>query len=93
MAVNIIDRQKAEALIQEQVINTIQQEAPTTSAFMQMATKLPNMTSGVTRMPVLSVMPSAYFVNGETGFKQTTRQEWENVYLNAAELAVIVPMG
>lgn len=92
MAVNIIDRQKAEALIQEQVINTIQQEAPTTSAFMQMATKLPNMTSGVTRMPVLSVMPSAYFVNGETGFKQTTKQEWENVYLNAAELAVIVPI-
>lgn len=92
MAVNIIDRQKAEALIQEQVINTIQQEAPATSAFMQMATKLPNMTSGVTRMPVLSVMPSAYFVNGETGFKQTTKQEWENVYLNAAELAVIVPI-
>ena len=92
MAVNIIDRQRAEALIQEQVINTIQQEAPTTSAFMQMATKLPNMTSGVTRMPVLSVMPSAYFVNGETGFKQTTKQEWENVYLNAAELAVIVPI-
>ena len=92
MAVNIIDRQKAEALIQEQVINTIQQEAPTTSAFMQMATKLPNMTSGVTRMPVLGVMPSAYFVNGETGFKQTTKQEWENVYLNAAELAVIVPI-
>ena len=92
MAVNIIDRQKAEALIQEQVINTIQQEAPASSAFMTMATKLPNMTSGVTRMPVLSVMPSAYFVNGETGFKQTTKQEWENVYLNAAELAVIVPI-
>ena len=92
MAVNIIDRQKAEALIQEQVINTIQQEAPASSAFMTMATKLPNMTSGVTRMPVLSVMPSAYFVNGETGFKQTTKQEWENVYLNAAEMAVIVPI-
>ena len=92
MAINIIDRQKAEALIQEQVINTIQQEAPASSAFMTMATKLPNMTSGVTRMPVLSVMPSAYFVNGETGFKQTTKQEWENVYLNAAEMAVIVPI-
>jgi HK97 family phage major capsid protein len=92
MAVNIIDRQKAEALIQEQVINTIQQEAPASSAFMTMATKLPNMTSGITRMPVLSVMPSAYFVNGETGFKHTTKQEWENVYLNAAELAVIVPI-
>lgn len=32
MAVNIIDRQKAEALIQEQLVNTIQQEAPATMA-------------------------------------------------------------
>ena len=92
MAVSILNRQAAEALIQEQIINTIQQEAPANSVFMSMATKLPNMSSGVTRMPVLSVMPSAYFVNGETGYKQTTKQEWENVYLNAAELAVIVPI-
>lgn len=92
MAVNIIDRQKAEALIQEQLINTIQQEAPANSAFMSMAKKLPNMTSKQTRMPVLDVLPTAYWVNGDTGFKQTSKQEWDNVYLTAAELAVIVPI-
>lgn len=92
MAVNIIDRQKAEALIQEQLVNTIQQEAPASSAFMSMARKLPNMTSKQTRMPVLDVLPTAYWVNGDTGFKQTSKQEWDNVYLTAAELAVIVPI-
>lgn len=92
MAVDILDRQKAEALIQEQLINTIQQEAPASSAFMSMAKKLPNMTSKQTRMPVLDVLPTAYWVNGDTGFKQTSKQEWDNVYLTAAELAVIVPI-
>lgn len=92
MAVNIVDRQKAEALIQEQLINTIQQEAPANSAFMSMARKLPNMSSKTTRMPVLDMLPTAYWVNGDTGMKQTTKQEWDNVYLTAAELAVIVPI-
>lgn len=88
----IVDRQKAEALIQEQLVNTIQQEAPANSVFMSMAKKLPNMTSKQTRMPVLDVLPTAYWVNGDTGFKQTSKQEWDNVYLTAAELAVIVPI-
>ena len=79
MAVNIVDRQKAEALIQEQLINTIQQEAPANSAFMSMARKLPNMSSKTTRMPVLDMLPTAYWVNGDTGMKQTTKQEWDNV--------------
>lgn len=34
----------------------------------------------------------AYWVGGDTGFKQTSRQAWDNVYLTAAELAVIVPI-
>ena len=89
---NIITKQEAEALIQEQLVSDIQQENPIQSSFMKLATKLPNMTSGTTRMPVLSVMPSAYFINGETGYKQTTKQAWENVYLNAAEIAAIVPI-
>ena len=85
-------REQAEALIQEQLINTIQQDAPKTSVFMSLARKLPNMTSKQTRMPVLDMLPMAYWVNGDTGFKQTSQQAWENVYLTAAELAVIVPI-
>ena len=59
---------------------------------MQLGRKLPNMTSKQTRIPVLSMLPLAYWVNGDTGYKQTSRQAWENVYLTAGELAVIVPI-
>ena len=84
---NIIDRTRAEALIREQVVATIFQDAPKNSTVMQLGRKLPNMTSKQTRVPVLSMLPLAYWVNGDTGFKQTSRQAWENVYL-----AVIVPI-
>lgn len=88
----IISREKAEALIRDQIINTIQQDAPKSSIVMQLARKLPNMTSKQTVMPVLDMLPTAYWVNGDTGFKQTTQAAWDNVKLTAAELAVIVPI-
>ncbi len=89
---NMISRQNAEALIQEQLINTIQQDAPKQSVFMQLARKLPNMTSRQTRIPVLDMLPMAYWVSGDTGFKQASQQAWDNIYLTAEELAVIVPI-
>ena len=89
---NVIDRSRAEALIREQVVSTIFQDAPKQSVVMQLGRKLPNMTSRQTRIPVLSMLPLAYWVNGDTGYKQTSRQAWENVYLTAGELAVIVPI-
>lgn len=88
----MVDRQAAEALIQEQLIDTIQQEGIQQSVFMQLARKLSNMTSKQTRVPVLDMLPMAYWVNGDTGFKQTSEQAWDNVYLTAEELAVIVPV-
>ncbi len=88
----MVNRQQAEALIQEQLINTIQQDAPKQSVFMGLARKLPNMTSKQTRIPVLDMLPMAYWVNGDIGFKQTSSQAWDNVYLTAEELAVIVPI-
>lgn len=88
----MIHRQQAEALIQEQLTNVIQQDAPKQSIFLSLARKLPNMTSKQTRIPVLDMLPMAYWVNGDTGFKQTSEQAWDNVYLTAEELAVIVPI-
>ena len=87
-----ITREQAEALIQEQIVQIIQQKAPEQSIFMRLARKLPNMTSKQTRVPVLDMLPMAYWVNGDTGFKQTSQQAWDNVYLVAEELAVIVPI-
>lgn len=92
MAVNMISRQNAEAIIREQVVPEIFQDVPKQSTFMSLARKMPNMTSKQTRMRVLDVLPMAYWVNGDTGYKQTSEQAWDNVYMTAAELAVIVPI-
>lgn len=92
MPVNIVSRSDAEALIQEQLISTIEQDAPKSSIFMQLCRKLPNMSSNQTRMRVLDMLPLAYWVNGDTGMKQTSKQAWDNVYMYAEELAVIVPI-
>ncbi|MDO4863461.1 MAG: phage major capsid protein [Ruminococcus sp.] len=89
---NMISREQAEALIREQVVPEIFQKAPAQSTFMGLARKLPNMTSKQTRIRVLDVLPFAYWVNGDTGYKQTSEQAWDNVFITAAELAVIVPI-
>ena len=50
------------------------------------------MARGVQRQPVLDTKPTAYFPSSETGLRQTTSLAWRNVYLNAEEISVIVPI-
>lgn len=87
-----IDRSGAGALIPEDVSREIVQGVPMNSAAMRLMRKLPNMSRNQRRVPVLSALPTAYFVNGDTGQKKTTNMAWANKYLNAEELAVIVPI-
>lgn len=87
-----IDRTGTEALIPEDASRDIIQGVPKYSAVMQLATKAPNMPTNQRRIPVLSTLPTAYFVNGDTGLKQTSEQSWENKFFNAEELAVIIPI-
>ena len=60
---SIINREQAEALIREQIVDTIFQEAPKQSIVMQLGRRLPNMTSKQTKVPVLDMLPMAYWVN------------------------------
>jgi HK97 family phage major capsid protein len=78
-------------LVPTPVAAEIISEMPKASAVMSLARRV-TMSSKTSRQPVLSVLPSAYFVTGDTGLKQTTKADWENVTLVAEELAVIVPI-
>jgi len=89
---NSITRTDAEALIETQLIKTIFEDVPKQSAVLSLMKKLPNMTSKQTKIRVLDLLPLAYWVNGDTGYRKTTKQAWDNVYLTAADLAVIVPI-
>ena len=88
----IIDRSGAESLIPVQESNEIIQGVVTQSAVLSRGRKLANMTSRQYKMPVLDMLPIAYFVNGDTGQKQTTKQAWDKKFITAEEIAVIVPV-
>lgn len=90
--VDIIDRTGAESLIPTQEANEIIQGVVAQSAVLSRGRKLANMTSKQYKMPVLDMLPIAYFVNGDTGQKQTTKQMWDKKFIVAEEIAVIVPV-
>ncbi len=89
---SLISRTDAAALIPEDVSREIVQGVTETSAVMRLARRLPDMPRAQRRMPVLSAMPTGYFVTGDTGLKQSSEVNWEDKYLDAEEIAVIVPI-
>lgn len=91
MAYNsMISRGDASALIPEAALNEIIQSAVQESVVLSLFRRLPDMTSRQTRLPVLSMLPVAYFVHGDTGLKKTTEMIWDNKFITAEELAAIV---
>lgn len=92
MSTNIINRTDLSGLIPEPVTREIIQGVTEGSAVLQMGRRLPNMTSKTQTMNVLDMLPTAYFVNGDTGMKQTTKMKWDKKKIYAEEIAVIVPI-
>lgn len=88
---NLISRTDAAALIPEQVSNIMLKNLSNESAALSLFQRV-SMSTAQTRMPVIAALPLAYFVNGDTGLKQTTEVDWANKYLNVEELAAIVPI-
>jgi len=92
LATNIVNRTDLSGLIPEPVTREIIQGVTEGSAVLQMGRRLPNMTSKTQTMNVLDMLPTAYFVNGDTGMKQTTKMKWDKKKIYAEEIAVIVPI-
>lgn len=94
----MITRPNATALIPTPVATDIIQGATANSAFLRKARRLPNMSSATLTLPVLSALPTAYFVTGEIGdgtnaaIKETTNMAWATKVITAEEMAVIVPI-
>lgn len=88
---NVIDRSDAGALIPEDASNEIIQLMPKSSVALSKFRQV-RMSRKQRRLPVISALPTAYFVNGDTGLKQTSEVNWANKFLEAEELAVIVPI-
>lgn len=92
MAVNdLITRADAQQLMPEEVSREIIRALPQSSLAMTRFKTLP-MSRKQTRMPILTALAQAFFVAGDTGLKQTTKEAWGGKFLEAEEIAVIVPI-
>lgn len=81
--------------IQQQIIDSVAEQ----SAVLSLCRRLPNMSSGTEKMPVVSSLPTAYFVAepasanpGTTDTKQTSKMTWTYKTITAEEIAVIIPI-
>lgn len=87
----LIARTDVQGLMPEPVVVELQQDIARTSIVASLFRQIP-MSSGQVKTAVLDALPYAYWVNGDTGLKQTTKVSWTGKYLTAEELAVIVPV-
>ncbi len=89
-----ITRNDVDSLIETQVANELFEGTVRESKALSLFRRLPNMTSDKTKLRILDSLPVAYFVDETTnnGRKNITKQAWDKKYINAAELAVIIPI-
>lgn len=91
MAVNLISRTDAVADLPPDAASKIITGAVEQSAALRLFERLP-MNRKQDRIRVESALPIAYWVDGDTGMKQTTKMAWKDKLLTAEEIAVIVPV-
>jgi HK97 family phage major capsid protein len=88
---NQLSRTDIAPLIPEDVLETFLTALTDTSVALSSFQRVP-VAQSQTRFPILSALPVAYWVSGDTGLKQTTEVAWGNKYLNVEELAAIAPI-
>jgi HK97 family phage major capsid protein len=86
---SIITRTDASPLIPEATALDILKVLPQASVAMR-TLRTQRMSTKTFSQPVLNSFPVAYWVNGDTGIKQTTKVDWSDYTMTAEELATIV---
>jgi HK97 family phage major capsid protein len=87
----IISRTDAEGLIPEEVAGDVLKAVVQESAALALSRRV-TMTTKLHRSPVLSLLPQAYWVAGDTGLKQTSEAAFQGLDLTAEEIAVLIPI-
>lgn len=94
---NMITKNDANSLIPVQETREIIEGVVKQSKAMSLFRRLPNMSSGTTRIKVLDSLPLAYWqtqgTDGPDSKKKLTNMSWDNKFIYAEELAVIVPIS
>lgn len=89
---NLTNRSDVAALIPEQVSNEMLGKATEEdSSVMARFRRIP-VAGNAMRFPILTALPIAYWVTGDTGLKQTTEMGWSNKYMTIEEIATIMPV-
>lgn len=91
MAVNVISRTDAVADLPPSAASKIISGVVEESAALRLFQRLP-MNRKQDRIRVESALPVAYWVDGDTGMKQTSKMAWKDKLITAEEIAVIVPV-
>jgi HK97 family phage major capsid protein len=88
----MITRTNAAALIPVDEVSQIVKGLRASCMAFKMLQKLPNMSTSTRTQPVLSLLPSADFVNGDAGMKVTTNAAWDKKTITVGEVAAILPV-
>lgn len=91
MAVNAILRADVLADVAPETASKILSGAVEQSAALRLFTQLP-MNRKQSKIRIEDALPLAYWVDGDTGMKQTTKGTWSDKTLTAEEIAVIIPI-
>lgn len=80
-----------DVVMPDQVVTEIIKGAPGSSIILDNARRTP-MNKKKAKQPVLAKRPKAYWVDGDTGLKQTSDFGFEDLTMTAEEMAVIIPI-
>src|SRR5580765_4352700 len=87
----LVQRADVATRIPTRISNAMLTSLSDSSAALNLSTRI-QLPAGATTFPVLSALPTAYWVTGDTGMKQTTTAAWSSKTITVDELAVIVPV-